>query len=252
MLPIYGSILLLVWKLSGLSSPLFSAQVTGMLYTAVVGVFFLNVRESLRVNLPDLKRGIPEEEHYEFSQIFILSLVYALTFGSNLAVISMFPEFLESNYKLTVAVAGILGSSFAVMNLVARPGGGWLSDQLGRRRTLVILVFGAMISYGLLGAAVAGWPLGVVIGLALICSIFLQAGSGACFAAVPLIRKDLTGKMAGMAGAYGNVGAVFFLTAHSLVCDQDFFRIIGGYALVVCLSLLLLKSFKNLHVSYNS
>lgn len=250
MLPIYGSILALVWKLSVLSSPLFSQDVTWLLYAGVIGIFFLNVGESLRVNLPNLKRDIPEEERYEFRQIFILSMVYALTFGSNLAVISMFPEFLESNYKLTVAVAGILGSSFAVMNLITRPGGGWLSDQLGRRRTLFILVFGAMISYGLMGEAIASWPLGVVIGLALICSIFLQAGSGACFAAVPLIRKDLTGKMAGMAGAYGNVGAVFFLTAYSLVSAQDFFRIIGGYAIVVCLCLLLLKSFKKLHVSY--
>jgi MFS transporter, NNP family, nitrate/nitrite transporter len=250
MLPIYGSILALVWKLSLLTSPLFSSGITWLLYAAVIGIFFLSVGESLRVNLPNLKRGIPEEERYEFGQIFILSMVYALTFGSNLAVISMFPEFLESNYKLTVAVAGILGSSFAVMNLIARPGGGWLSDQLGRRRTLFILVFGAMISYGLMGEAIASWPLAVVIGLALICSIFLQAGSGACFAAVPLIRKDLTGKMAGMAGAYGNVGAVFFLTAHSIVNNQEFFRIIGGYALAVCLSLLFLKSFKNLHTSY--
>jgi NNP family nitrate/nitrite transporter-like MFS transporter len=251
MLPIYGSLMALVWKLSALSSPVFSQGITWLLYAGVVGIFFLNLGESLRVNLPKLRGVIPKEEYYEFRQIFILSLVYALTFGSNLAVISMFPEFLESNYQLTVAVAGILGSSFAVMNLVARPGGGWLSDQLGRRRTLFILVFGAMISYGLMGEAIASWPLAVVIGLALICSIFLQAGSGACFAAVPLIRKDLTGKMAGMAGAYGNVGAVFFLTAHSLVSDQDFFRIIGGYALVVGVSLLLLKSFKNLHVSYN-
>ena len=78
----------------------------------------------------------------------------------------------------------------------------------------------------------------------------IQAGSGACYAMVPLIRKDLTGKMAGMAGAYGNVGAVFFLTVHSFVSDQEFFRLIGGYAIVVCLSLLFLKSFKNLHTSY--
>jgi MFS transporter, NNP family, nitrate/nitrite transporter len=251
MLPVYVSILALVWKLSVLSSPLLSAEVIWTLYAVIGAIFILNMGESLRVNLPNLKGGIPKEEHYEFRQIFILSLVYALTFGSNLAVISIFPGFLESHYRLSVAVAGLLGSSVAIMNLVARPGGGWLSDRLGRRRTLFILVFGAMISYGLMGEAVSGWPLGAVIGLALIGSIFLQAGCGACFAAVPLIRKDLTGKMAGMAGAYGNVGAVFFLTAHSLVSEQDFFRILGGYALVVGLSLLLLKSFKELHASYH-
>jgi len=250
-LPIYGSILALVWKLSGHPLPLLSTETSWSLYGGIVALFLWNIRDSIRVNLPRLSRSVPPEERYEFSQIFILSLVYALTFGSNLAVISMFPEFLESHYQLTVAVAGILGSSFAVMNLVARPAGGWLSDLLGRRRTLFILVLGAMIGYGLMSEAIANWPLGAVIGLALICSIFLQAGSGACYAMVPLIRKDLTGKMAGMAGAYGNVGAVYFLTVHSFVGNQEFFRIIGGYAFLVLLSLLFLKSFKKLHVSYH-
>ena len=251
MLPIYGSILALVWKLSGHPLQLLSSGISWSLYGGILILFLWNMSDSIRVNLPNLSGSIPPEEHYEFSQIFILSLVYALTFGSNLAVISMFPEFLESNYLLTVAVAGILGSSFAVMNLIARPAGGWWSDLIGRRRTLFFLVFGAMISYGLMSHAITNWPLAVVIGLALVCSMFLQAGSGACYAMVPLIRKDLTGKMAGMAGAYGNVGAVFFLTVHSFVSNQEFFRIIGGYALVVCLSVLFLKSFKNLHTSYH-
>jgi len=251
MLPIYGSILALVWKLSALSSPLFSQEVTGLLTAGVVGIFFLNAGESLRVNLQNLKRAIPNEERYEFRQIFILSLVYALTFGSELAVVSMFPQFLETTFGLSVAAAGLLGSSFAVMNLITRPSGGWLSDLFGRRRTLAVLVLGVLAGYWAMGEINADWPIGWVIVLAITCSVFLQAGNGACFAAVPLIRKDLTGKMAGMAGAYGNVGAVYFLTVHSFVGNQEFFRIIGGYAFLVLLSLLFLKSFKKLHVSYH-
>ena len=42
-----------------------------------------------------------EEKKYAFSQIAILSLVYALTFGSELAIVSMFPQFLESTFHLT-------------------------------------------------------------------------------------------------------------------------------------------------------
>lgn len=249
-LPIYGSILVLVWKLSSLPSLGFPPGAVRALYAAVIGLFLLNTGESLRVNLPKLAGGVPKEERYEFRQIFILSLVYALTFGSELAVVSMFPQFLESTFGLSVAAAGLLGSSFAVMNLIARPGGGWLSDLLGRRRTLAILVTGALAGYWGMGEINENWPLERAILLAVACSVFLQAGNGACFAAVPLIREDLAGKMAGMAGAYGSVGAVFFLTAHSLVSDQNFFRIIGCYALVVSLSLPFLKSFKNLRASY--
>ncbi len=79
----------------------------------------------------------------------------------------------------------------------------------------------------------------------------VQAGNGTCFAMVPLIRKDLTGKLAGIAGAYGNVGAVFFLTVLSMVETATFFQLIGAYAFLVLLSLLFLQSFKNLHNSYH-
>ncbi len=251
LVPIYGALLVFIWKLTDHPLPLLSSGTAWLLYGGISGLFVFSAWDCIRNNLSRISPGsIPKEEQYEFRQIFILSLVYALTFGSNLAVISMFPRFLESHYQLTVASAGVLGSSFAVMNLVARPAGGWLSDLLGRRRTLFILVVGSMVSYALISKAVSGWPLGVVIGLALVCSIFLQAGSGACYAMVPLIRKDLTGKMAGMAGAYGNVGAVFFLTIFSFVDEQIFFNILAGYAFLVLLSLLFLKSFKNLHASY--
>ncbi len=84
------------------------------------------------------------------------------------------------------------------------------------------------------------------------------AGSGQGFhlaGGYPPVRgrrsKDLTGKLAGVVGAYGNVGAVFFLTLFSVVDASTFFQCLGGYALLVLLSLLFLPSFKNLHNSYH-
>jgi NNP family nitrate/nitrite transporter-like MFS transporter len=75
-------------------------------------------------------------------------------------------------------------------------------------------------------------------------SIFLKAGNGACFAVIPLISKPLTGKLAGLAGAYGSVGAVIFLTLFSFVTPQMFFKIIAGYAFLVFLCLFFLKPFR--------
>ena len=49
---------------------------------------------------------------------------------------------------------------------------------------------------------------------------------------VPLVKRRMTGQVAGMAGAYGNVGAVSFLTAFSFVSPQAFFMVIGGAALL--------------------
>ncbi len=59
-----------------------------------------------------------------------------------------------------------------------------------------------------------------------ICSIFVQGAEGATFAIIPMIKKEMTGQVAGMAGAYGNVGAVIFLVLYSMVDAITFFYII--------------------------
>jgi NNP family nitrate/nitrite transporter-like MFS transporter len=73
------------------------------------------------------------------------------------------------------------------------------------------------------------------------CSFFVQAGEGAVFAAVPLIKRRLTGQIAGMTGAYGNVGAVVYLTVLSMVSYQDFFLVIAATAIVGFITLLFMK-----------
>ncbi len=179
-------------------------------------------------------------------------MVYALVFGSQLAVISMFPQFLESTFKLSVATAGMVGSSFAFMNLISRPAGGWISDLIEKKRALILFVIGSMIGYIIMSQINSSWPLWSVFLLAFGCSIFLQAGTGACFSAIPLIRKDLTGKLAGLAGAYGNVGAVMFLTVFSFTSPEKFFIISAFYAAIVLIALIFLNSFNNLHKSFRT
>jgi len=65
------------------------------------------------------------------------------------------------------------------------------------------------------------------------CSFFVQAGEGAVFAIVPLIKRRMTGQIAGMAGAYGNVGAVTYLTILSFVDYSTFFLVIGASAAII-------------------
>jgi NNP family nitrate/nitrite transporter-like MFS transporter len=64
------------------------------------------------------------------------------------------------------------------------------------------------------------------------CSFFVQSGEGAVFAMVPLVKRRLTGQVAGMTGAYGNVGAVLYLTILSFVSPQIFFLVLTAAALV--------------------
>ncbi len=230
LLPVYGAMVLFIWKLSGHPFSLIPDSLSMAMILAIVFLFILNTARCWQVNMPRLQHPVPEEKKYSFSQIAILCMAYSLTFGSELAVVSMFPEFLETTFSLSVGLAGVLGASYAFMNLVARPGGGWISDRFGRRRTLM-------------GEIDSSWQLTSAIALVVVGSIFFKAGNGACFAVIPLISKPLTGKLAGLAGAYGSVGAVIFLTLLSFVTPQMFFKIIAGYAFLVFLCLVFLKPF---------
>jgi len=51
---------------------------------------------------------------YNFKQVAILSVAYAVTFGSELAVVSMLPLFFKDTFLIPAALAGIFGASFAV------------------------------------------------------------------------------------------------------------------------------------------
>jgi MFS transporter, NNP family, nitrate/nitrite transporter len=252
LIPIYGAMATLVWKLSGHPLQLLSSSSSNILLTVILVLYIFNVIQSVRSNLPKLVEINSSENKYEFKQIFILSMVYALAFGSQLAVISMFPQFLESTFELSVATAGMVGSSFAFMNLISRPVGGWISDLIDKKRALILFVIGSMIGYVIMSQINSSWPIWGVLLLAFSCSIFLQAGTGACFAAVPLIRKDLTGKVAGLTGAYGNVGAVMFLTVLSFTDPENFFSIAAFYAAIVLIALIFLNSFNNLHKSFQT
>lgn len=87
----------------------------------------------------------------------------------------------------------------------------------------------------------SSWPLVLAVIIAMACSFFVQAGEGAVFAAVPLIKRRLTGQIAGMTGAYGNVGAVVYLTVLSMVSYQTFFLVIAATAVLGFVTLLFMQ-----------
>jgi NNP family nitrate/nitrite transporter-like MFS transporter len=79
------------------------------------------------------------------------------------------------------------------------------------------------------------WWLIVAVGFTVFASVFVQGAEGATFAIIPMVNPAMTGQIAGMAGAYGNVGAVIYLVLFSLVDSRTFFLILAGGALVAFL-----------------
>ena len=232
-LPIYGALALLVWKLSPAGLQWFSPAITTILYAGVALICGYQGLKIYQVNREVLSKPIPELFHYSFRQVAILNLAYLVTFGSELALVSMLPLFYLDQFHLSQVSAGILAGAYPVMNLIARPAGGILSDRIGRRRSLLLLFAGIAGSFLLLGQVSAQWAVALVVANTLLCGLFAKGGSGAVFAMAPLIQRRMTGQIAGMVGAYGNVGGLVFLTVLSFVSPQVFFMVIGGAALVV-------------------
>lgn len=234
-IPMYLILAVLAWKLSPSGVGLLSQSTTYLLYVVLVALFIFQFSQIYKVNKEMLKTGdVEPHQRYKFKQVAILDWAYFVTFGSELAVVSMLPAFFMETFDgMSIAVAGALGAAFAFMNLVARPGGGYLSDKFGRRKSMSIFILGLSAGYFILSQVSGSWPIPLAVLAVMCCSFFVQAGEGAVFAIVPLVKRRMTGQIAGMAGAYGNVGAVTFLTIYSFVDASTFFMIIGASALII-------------------
>ncbi len=235
-IPMYLALGALVWKLSPANLGLLGELTTNAMYIALIALFLFQTSQIWKVNKEHLREGVADIDKYSFKQVAVLDWAYFVTFGSELAVVSMLPLFFMETFELSAVTAGLLAAGFAFMNLVARPGGGWLSDTFGRKKTLSILIAGLAVGYLVLGQINSSWWIPLAVVATMCCSFFVQAGEGAVFAMVPLVKRRMTGQIAGMAGAYGNVGGVTFLTVLSFVDTATFFMVISGCA-ALCLVL---------------
>jgi len=271
-IPLVGALGLLAWRVSTVqvdadgdgpevAKDVMSQSALYVIYAGLALVFVVHVIRTLQINLPYLKAGVPEDEKYHFGSVVALNSTYFANFGAELAVVSMLPAFYENVFApltnsagqpiVTATVAGFVAASFAFVNLVARPLGGFLSDKLpNRKRTMLGYIFGIVVGFALM-AFISKWVGGVdedglrnlapafdgvtwlviAVVFTVVASVFVQGAEGATFAIIPMVNKRMTGQVAGMAGAYGNVGAVVYLVIFSLVDARTFFFILAGGAL---------------------
>jgi len=232
-IPLFLALALLAWKLSPAQMGLIDQATTYVIYGTLTLIYLIQVWKIWHVNGHILKQPVPELHRYKFKQVAILDWAYFVTFGTELAVVSMLAMFYVEWFDIPKVTAALLAGIYPFINLVARPGGGWVSDIIGRKRTLIIVFAGITAGFLMLGSVSQEWPVWLVVGITIIAGIFSKAGSGAVYAMVPLVQRRMTGQIAGMAGAFGNVGAVTFLTVNSLVDYDQFFLVIGIISAVV-------------------
>ena len=236
-IPLFGILSILIYRLQ--LSEFITGQTAAVLYAGVGAIILYQIVQILRVNLPILKRGVPEDDRYPFKSVAALNVTYFANFGAELAVVSMLPLFFLETWSLTPVQAGIIASSFAFVNLFARPMGGLVSDRFGNRRfVMMAYMLGIGLGAALMGLLDSSWPLVIAIVFTIFFSLFVQGAEGATFGIIPSIKRRVTGQISGMAGAYGNVGAVFYLFIFMYVTPSQFFFIIAAGAFVswlICL-----------------
>jgi NNP family nitrate/nitrite transporter-like MFS transporter len=225
-IPMYGALALLAWKVSSLG--LISITTLYIIDAVLVAIFVLQCRKIYSLNVQIFSKPVDKLQQYKFKQVAILSIAYAVTFGSELAVVSMLPMFFQNTFAVPVALAGVFGACFAAVDIGSCPSGGWISDKFGRKKSLVILLIGAAIGFFVLSTITSDWPIAIAVAAMMCSSFFLGSAAGCVFAVVPLIRRSLTGQIAGIVGAYGNIGAVVLLTVFSFVSTPVFFLTIAG------------------------
>jgi NNP family nitrate/nitrite transporter-like MFS transporter len=89
------------------------------------------------------------------------------------------------------------------------------------------------IGYLTISSVNKNWSLPLAIVATMFAAYFAQAGCGATYGIVPLIKKEATGQIAGNVGAYGNFGGVIYLTIFSLTDASTLFSTMG-IAAIIC------------------
>lgn len=138
---------------------------------------------------------------------FLLVTVFLGSMG--MTVVMPVMPFIVQNYVTNqsdfAAVVGWLGSSYAICQFIAAPGLGLLSDRFGRRRLLLICLFGSVIGYILFGIGGALW----VLFLGRIIDGITGGNFSILFAYIADVTKpEERGKFMGMCGAVSGVGFI--------------------------------------------
>jgi MFS transporter, NNP family, nitrate/nitrite transporter len=216
--PVSAALALVAWRVE--QAGVLSRDGLLVVWTLVAVYLAWNVRLVLRTNAGVLSGG-PVVHRYAFRSVVLLSFAYGVTFGAELAVVSLLPTFFADTFGLEVGAASAAGSAFAFTNLVTRPGGGLVSDVTGdRRRWVVVALAGTAVSFAALALVDGSWPLPVGVGLVAVASVFVQGGNGAIFAMVPLVHEPSSGRIAGLAGSFGNIGGIAFSAILFLTGDD--------------------------------
>jgi NNP family nitrate/nitrite transporter-like MFS transporter len=184
--------------------------IAASLMAAMAVVFWLAARDA-PATAPTTRQRLsftaPLELFRHSARAWALTLFYFLSFGGFVALFLYLPKLLTGVYHLSKTDAGYRAAGFAMLAVLARPVGGWLSDRIGAERVLR-LSFTAMIALGLAFALTYKEMVPLTI-TCLTSAIALGLGTGAVFKLVAQWFPSDVGPVTGVVGAAGGLGGFF-------------------------------------------
>jgi NNP family nitrate/nitrite transporter-like MFS transporter len=161
--------------------------------------------------------------------------VYGACFGVEITIDNIAVLYFMDNFQLTMESAGIIGGTFALMNLFARALGGIFGDKAAKKFGLKgrVVILGAFLFMEGLGMILFSnmTVLPFAIMSMIFFAFFVKMSNGATFSVVPFINSKAIGSVSGIVGAGGNIGAVAF--AFILKSENISYR--EGLLIIACI-----------------
>jgi MFS transporter, NNP family, nitrate/nitrite transporter len=145
-------------------------------------------------------------------RVWALFVIYAACFGMELTIDNIAALYFTDNFHLGLTAAGVVASSFGMMNIFARALGGIVSDRVHQSHGLRgrALLLGCTIfceGMALMLFSQMRW-LPLAIATMMLTGLFIKMSNGASYAVVPFVNRKALGAVAGIVGAGGNLGSV--------------------------------------------
>jgi len=182
-----GSKIVKAW---GLAAPFWIAAA---IVAAMAAVFLLLARDASAPAAVQTPMLSSLRVFRESGRAWALTLFYFLSFGGFVAMFLYLPKLLTGVHDLTKTDAGARAAGFALLAVIGRPTGGWLSDRIGATRVLRAS-FAAVTVLAL--ALAAAYTSMVPLTIACLTMAFaLGLGTGAVFKLVPEWFPDRVGEI---------------------------------------------------------
>lgn len=155
-------------------------------------------------------------------RVWMCAVCYLLTFGLETALDAGLPGLIDQLFRsetFTHVDAAYAASTYGLLNIFARPLGGVVADMLYSRYGFRSKVYWLLATAASQGVAMIGLgfyveredtTIGGVIGFIVLIAITGFAANGACFAVYCHLQPKNNGAVAGIVGAGGNIGGLFY------------------------------------------